>query len=457
MITTQGKKNRINLSDYPYEKDMKNRLLMADLSVFEVDVIHEILHSSLKIEIDQFAKSLSTSAKTLHPILDKLVEMKLLQYQDNVIEVNKEMRKYFESEILKYDDDFHADMEFIKGIPNKVPIHVLPQWYPIPKTSDDIFLSIIEKFFHTPKLYQRYLDELTFDEPIIREIMDDVYKSPELKIPCSHLIKKYSLKREQLEEFLLQLEFNFACCLSYNMAGDRWEEVITPFYEWKKFLKFEKDTTPSTIKDVENIQRTHPEDFGFVQDMTRILLAAQDTKIALEKNKLSKADIAQYLPEIKYDEMPQMYFQNLSDTILKIKFAQLKNNVLEPLEFANDWIKKPLLEQAMLLYRFAGANIQDKDIRAIEKSLKKVLKQGWVYFEDFLKGFTASIGDSEPVTLQCTGKRWKYVLPKYSPNELALVEATIFERLFHCGMVCTGKHNGKPCFMVTPFGQSTLD
>ncbi len=457
MIQGQTKKNRINLSDYPYEKDIKNRLLMADLTVFEVDVIHEILHSSIKIEIEQLAESLNTSPKKLVPVLEKLSKMKLLKVLDQQIEVNKEMRKYFESEIIKYDDEFQADMEFLKGLLNKVPIHVLPQWYPIPKTSDDIFLSIIEKFFHTPKLYQRYLDDLTFDDPILREIMNEVFASPDLKVQCKSLLKKYSLTREKLEEYLLLLEFNLACCLSYSMVDDKWEEVITPFYEWKKYLQFERDTHPVTIKDTENIVRTHPEDFGFVQDMTRILLAAQDKMITLVNNELSPENVKEFLPEVEFNKLPPYYIKKVIETLVKLKFLDIENNILETLDSANDWIKKPILEQAMLLYRFSGSHIQDKDIRSTEKSLKKVLKMGWIYFDDFIAGFTAPIGEVQPVSLQCTGKRWKYVLPKYSKGDINLIKTTIFERLFQSGMVCTGMHDGKACFMVTPFGKNTLD
>ena len=456
MIQAQIKKNRINLSDYPYEKDIKNRLMMAELSVFEVNVIHEILHSSLKIDIEHLTDALNCDPKKLKPVLEKLQNMKLLHVVDQQIEVNKEMRKYFESEIFKYDDDFQADMEFLRGLLNKVPIHILPQWYPIPKTSDDIFLSIIEKFFYTPKLYQRYLDDLIFEEPILRDIMNDVFASPELKVQSKTLLKKYSLTREKLEEYLLLLEFNLACCLSYTLIEDKWEEVITPFYEWKKYLQFERDSHPVTIREIENIERTHPEDFGFVQDMTRILLAAQDKIITLVDGQLSSADIKEFLPELEIDNLPKGYLKTVIDTLVKLKFLEIKNHILETQDSAIDWIKKPIPEQAMLLYRYSGSHIQDKDIRSIEKSLKKALNMGWIYFDDFLKGFTASIGDIQPVTLQCTGKRWRYVLPKYSPKDTALIQSTIFDRLFQCGMVSTGKYDGRLCFRVTPFGKNSL-
>ncbi len=441
------KKNRVLLADYPYVQDIENRLLMADLSVFEVDVIKEILLSSVRIEVDHLLDNLNTTRKKLDPALEKLNKMNLLTVNKDIIDVNKEMRKYYEFQIEKFDDDFHADFEFLRSLLNKVPIHVLPQWYPISKTSNDIFSSIVEKFFQTPKIYQRYLDDLTFDEPILRQIMDDLYQSPDLKLWCHSLLEKYSLSRIELEEYLLILEFNFVCCLSYNQNAGKWEEVITPFYEWKKYLQFQNETTPVQIKDVEKIVQTHSEEFGFVEDMTRALLAAQDVE------NLQMTMVGKYIPH----EKEPRYIQDLIDMLVTMGLASVDKNRLLPTDASDEWIKKPLKEQAMYLYRFSGSHIQDKDVRSTEKSLKQVMKSGWIYFDDFMKGFTSPIGDAQPVFLQCTGKRWRYILPKYTDRDIEVVRNTIFNRLFQCGMVKTGKHNDKLCFSLTPFGISSLD
>ena len=41
-------------------------------------------------------------------------------------------------------------MEFIQLLLRKVPIDILPTWYPIPRTSNSIFDSLIEKYMKTP-------------------------------------------------------------------------------------------------------------------------------------------------------------------------------------------------------------------------------------------------------------------------------------------------------------------
>ena len=66
------------------------------------------------------------------------------------------------------------------------------------------------------------------------------------------------------------------------------------------------------------------------------------------------------------------------------------------------------------------------------------------------------MGDSECVTLQRTGRRWKYVIPNYRVEDLSKIQNTIFGRLYESGIVAIGTHQNKPCFIVTPFGKSTL-
>ena len=150
MIQNPARKTKIELEDYPYRQDIEYRLLMSDLTLFEVDVIQEILYSSLSIPLNHLLEELNISRDKLAPILEKLTKMKLLQVHGDTIEVNKEMRKYYESQMPKFDDNFHADMNYLRGLLSKVPIHVLPLWYLIPRSSDDIFSSIIEKFLkHT--------------------------------------------------------------------------------------------------------------------------------------------------------------------------------------------------------------------------------------------------------------------------------------------------------------------
>jgi len=462
------KKNKIVLSDYPYQKDIENRLLMSELTLFEVDVLKEILDSSLKFFVSELAEFLDVTEEDVLPVLDKFSTVKLVQRQDKVVHVDKDMRRYYESQILKFDDLFEPDIEFLQGLLSKVPIHVLPNWYSIPRTSDNIIQSIINNHLATPKIYERYLNEIAFDDPVMKKIVKDLFATPDFKL-SSHVIKaKYNLDREQFEEIMLHLEFNFICCLGYNRNGDIWEEIVTPFYEWRTLLRFQRDTMPASIKDVETIQRTHSDDFGFVNDLTLLLKTAKSRHLTVELTKdkqwaLSPTDSVFVLPHIKN---PESYTTQLIKTILQLQMAEVKQNQLTLFKESDEWLNKDLREKAIHLYRtnlvllrYKGGAFStgEKDLREVEKSLKRVMKSGWILFDDYLKGFISPIGNSEQVVLENKGKRWRYVLPAMTEVNKTLIKNFIQEELFHSGIVTTGTYLGKFCFCVTPFGRLSID
>lgn len=372
MPNSAVRKNKIVLSDYNYRRDIENRLLMSNLTVFEVEVLKEIVHHSLKFSISSLAEQVGVSTTTLKETLQKLGGTKLFRLDASTIHVDKEMRKYYEAQLEKFEEDFKPDLDFIQSLLNKVPIHILPVWYAIPRGADHIFSSIIEKCLLTPKVYKRYLEELQFDQPILKDIIRDVYTAPDFRVSSSELIKKYNLSRETFEEHLLLLEYSFVCYLSYSKEGDEWTEVVTPFYEWMEYLQFEKCSTPSSIEAEKEIK----------------------------KNPASKAKIS----------------KKLSESIL----------------------------------------YTPRNLHEVEKSLARVLQSGWVYTDDFLKGFTGAIGDKEPVTLKNRGKRWRYTLPIYNEEELDFIKRIIHERFFQQGFVSTGVHEGRNCFCVTHLGRISI-
>ena len=58
MIEFSARKIKINLSDYDYEKDIENRLLIAEFSDFDREILEEILFSPLKISVKNFSKNM---------------------------------------------------------------------------------------------------------------------------------------------------------------------------------------------------------------------------------------------------------------------------------------------------------------------------------------------------------------------------------------------------------------
>lgn len=411
-------KNKIDLQDYSYKQDIEFRLMLSELTVFEVQLIEEILHHSLKIPIFDLQKALHVNYNEILPVLQKLLNLKLFKINKDTLEVNKEMRKYYEGYLAKFTDTFNPDLEYLRTLLNKLPIHVLPQWYAISRSSDDIFQSIIEKYFESPKQYQKYLHEIEFDEPILKQMQQMIFSAPDYKVYAKELQKKFKLTREELEEAILHLEYNFVCCLSYDQVGDVWEEVVTPYYEWKQYLQFLDETKPTKIEKFDEIERIHSEEFGFIEEMKRCL---KDQKHPNEEIKRS---------------------------VITFNLAE-KNG--KPTLLGKGWLNESLQEQAMTLYR-----LTDRETRLYEKSLNRVVGKGWIYFDDFIKGLIIPKGNFEGVSLQRMGKRWKYTIPSYSQEEIDFLETDLRGRLYQMGLVDVGTHEGKFCFSITPFGKTIL-
>ncbi len=437
MIVSPSKKNKISLTDYNYRRDIENRLLLSQFTVLEVEVLEEILNSSLTISSANLADEVEITVDKLVPILNKLSKTRLLTLQGDVITVDKEMRKYYDFLIQLFDDDFRPDMEFLQGLLRKVPIQVLPTWYSIPKTSDNIFSSLVEKSLLTPRIFERYVAELAIEDPIMLGIMEDVYASPDLKLRSRELREKYHLTRELFEEYMLHLEFNVLCCLSYNRIGDEWKEVVTPFAEWREYLQFKRESAPKGVEHPEEVVRHCPEDFGPLKDLETLI---RDGREALKNSS----------QVVLQGQAQEEYFSALGD-------------LADSLRLGDEWLAMSPEDRAIYLYRHPMGKLYpnpelatDRNIREIERSLRAYNKVGWTLFEDYLKGLSIAVGSAQEVALRKQGKRWRYAIPEYNADELELIRFTVLQRLCNLGMVATGHYRGKPCFKLTQFGTRAI-
>jgi hypothetical protein len=452
------RKNKINLADYPYKQDIKNRLLLADLTVFEVDVLKEIIHNSLKISIIELAEELEVNLPQLLTALNKLKDTQLFKQERMELIVDKDLRKYYETQLDKFDEHFEPDIEFIQSLLNKIPMHVLPLWYAIPRTSDHIFSSLIEKYLLTPSIYRQYLSEIQFDEPIVQSIVEDLYKSPSFKIASSELIEKYNLTREKFEEYILLLEFHFVCCIKYEQIDDSWHEIISPFQEWLDYLLIEEKIKLKPISEIFEIELVADKTpFSFILDLETILEACQNKKLPISEIK----------SVIKGSES---YLNHLIFKAGQVEFIQSDSTNICLTEKGISWLKKSPVEKSSILARdplniLASLTEMEqmvlstpRNMRLIEQTiLQKIPAKSWVYIEDFIRGFIAPLSEKEGVILKNKGKKWKYIFPAYSKKELTFIESIICERFFELGIVVMGIHNGKRCFSLTPFGRVALN
>lgn len=439
------RKNKIVLSDYPYQRDVESRLLFAHLNSAEAALLNELFNYSLFIPVSDLSATLDLSASAIEDILIKFSSSSLYRYDNGNVILNKALRRYYEGELAKFNQDFEPGMDYLQSLLNKVPPYVLPNWYALPRRCERMFPAIVEKYFANPKVYQRYLKELQFSHPAPGKIAEAVFASPDLKVDASSLQRMLSLSPREFHEWLLLLEFHFVCCLKYEHSEGMWREVVTPYHEWRDYLLFHRKTEASLIADSGNILRTHPRDFGFVEDLTLLLqhLKCRPLKVVRHRTgwTLSEIERQALFPH----QTASSYSHALIDKTLFMHFADIRSGQLIFLQPAEDWIPLPLIDKAMTMTRHP---IQ------VEKGLRRVLHGGWIYVEDFIHGFTGGLRSKETIALVNKGKNWKYHLPDYNDEERALIETTLCQRLFEAGIVATGTHCGKACFCVTPFGMS---
>ncbi|HEX4840172.1 MAG TPA: hypothetical protein VFU89_07005 [Rhabdochlamydiaceae bacterium] len=456
---TQHKKNKITLSDYNYRRDIENRLLLASFTAFEIAVLEEILYSPIKASIRKIAKNIEKTENEIVPILEILCQTGLFIIEGDSIVVDKETRKYFETEIEKFAPDFCPGMEFLQNILKKVPIHLLPIWYSIPRTSNNIFESLVEKYLHTPQIFQRYLLELTFGDPSLSAIAQDLFRSPTLTLSAKDVMKKYELSREKFEENMLILELHFVCCVKFQPSSCGWEETVAPFHEWREYLTFLKATTTEPITDTAKIERFRSHDFAFIEDLTAILQLVKKQSTPL--NPKGYAIMAARLQESPPN--PQ-YLDQLITKLQLLKLAEVVDDKLQATEPAAQWLEMRIENRTLYLYRHSLNKIQsvqlpphlttEKVIHDAEKAILRVLHTGWVFYDEFEKGVIVPFAEHTAATLKKCGKGWKYALPDYSPEEKTLIRAIVFEWLFEAGITAVGTYQGRDCFTVTVFGQS---
>lgn len=466
MLVTPNQKSKVVLSDYFYQRDIENRILLATLTPFDIKVLQEVLDSSLIFPICDIASNLKAPLTEVISTLERLQVTNLLRYDESKIYVDKEMRRYYEYQIEKFEEEFTPSLEYILRGLKRIPIQVLPNWYAIPKATDDIFESLIEKYFQTSKIYRRHLLDLQLEDPIALSILEDVYSAEDFTVQTSVLSEKYALTQEQLEEYLLLLEFNFVCCASYKRVGERWQAIVTPVYEWHQLLRFRRDTTPQPLSEDE-IALLHTDcEFVFLQDMRSLLQLVKQKTLSVEKKDvgwtLSAETPLSWIPMFLGEDR-ENYCAKIISRLLQLKLIEVHDYKLHATDLSEMWLKKRLQDQAIELHRPATAQknicfteVTEKKLRQVEKILRRVASAGWISFKDFFSGISEPLGEAQPIFLRKRGRRWSYVLPSYSSEDRRFLQEMIFGYLFELGVVAIGSHEENICFKVTPFGRTIL-
>lgn len=244
VLATLSKNSQISLEPISSKKEIELRLFFGQLEPFQVQVLQEILNSSLKIPLSDLADNLGITEKKLEPALDFFSKAGLFTRKNDALFVDKEKRKLFESQMAKFDEDFEPGIQYLQTVLNKVPLERVFDWYQLGKTTTNLLQSLIERIFQTPRLYERYLAELQFQDPVCRAIFAEMMASPELEISCAAVRKKHKLSPEKFEEIALLLELHLAAFVRYKKEGN----VLQPLAEWREFKLNLKNKLPKPLK-----------------------------------------------------------------------------------------------------------------------------------------------------------------------------------------------------------------
>lgn len=455
-------KSTIDLTDYNFKRDIDNRVVMSELSTDEAEVLDEILHQSLTFPLSELTEACDVSSDVVKQAIKKFSTVGLATQKEELIVVNKEMRQYYEVQIEKLDEKFVPDVNYVLSFLGRIPIHVLPKWYALPKSTDDIMSSVVETYFSTVKVYDRYLRKVKFENPILKEIMDDVFSAPSLLVRSRDLRKKYKLDRIEFEKVMLLLEFHFICFLSYRSIDGVWREVVTPLFEWSEYLMKEKNIVPKPVKG--NVSSRWKSPFAFVEGLTTLLKAAEKSPLPLEqkgkKYHISASAISSWFSDLENFSkgLERMVFR-----LLALDLAEEDQNQLVVTESGKHWLEMPVEEKAAFIHRLSpeqdlcsdASLLSERSVGRVEKSLRRY-PEDWVLLKDAYSAVLVPLRLTEGVSLSKEGRRWVYQTSNHDENELIFIENLITVRFAEEGIVEVGASGEETCIRITPFGRKII-
>lgn len=468
-------KPKIHLNDYDYKRDIQNRVLLSKLTPEEIEITEELTCSSSPISFKELESFLEKPKETIAATLRKIAPTSLCTTNGETIQIDKERRRLLEIDLQRFSSSFVPNFDFLHSLLKKVPLDTLMNWYPIPRTSNNIFESLIERYVKKPSSYARYLEELDLEDDTLNAIKRALISSPEGSLDGEDLQKKYRLSDEQLERAMILFEWHFVGSLHYEKEENQWKKVVSFFREWQQYLHYMESTKPSPFKDSSAIVLSRPHPFSFIEDLCTFLSLLLNEEVYLELNREE-----QWIPDLptshllakKWGSFPMdskedkerffSYCSRIIYRLLTIQFIAIRERKASVTDQVSSWLPLSLQEKATYLYRSilkcdplakqASESYGERAIRSIEKSLSRIEGESWVLWDAFERGITPSLGQDNRFELCRTGRHWAYTPPSYAKEEKQFIKAVLYNWFFEAGMIQTGTYKQQALLRPTPFG-----
>ena len=449
------KKIKINLEDYAYSQDLSHKILLSELSPQDSKILEEILFSSIKTTAQKLMEATSLSLEALNHALSLFKNCGLIKEEGDHLVIDKELRKYFDIEIQRFEDDFEPNIDFLVHLLKKIPIHVLPSWYALPRTSTHIFESIVEKHLQSPQIYQRLISEIQGQEPLLKPIIDVLFTSDELELSLEFLEAHFNFSKETLFQVTTLLEYNLVASVRYKKIDNAFKGFLTPFAEFKNYLNHLRKTEARTL-DEKEVQKITLSPFAFIEGMFTLIKCFKSKTYSYPLDRSSESELKEALAE---SELSYLDFEELMQKLLQTQLIDSKNNQINLNETSFNFISMKPESAALVLYRHPlnKPRLQlsipvEKGIRECEKAACRLLGKGWVLFEEFIEGIVVPLNEDGQVLLKKAGRQFSYVLPTYGHYEQEFLHHIFMDWFEKVGVIETGFYASKPCIRLTTLG-----
>lgn len=429
----------ISLSDYNASDDIENRLFVRQLTPASHVILEEILHSPLQTTLARIGGATEQPEEVVIAALEQLQQVGLLTLREQNIQVDKDKRKYFETLLEPFDEDFEPGMEYVQALLRKVPIHVLPTWYNTPKTASEIFASVVERLLATPQLYQRHLAELCAFDSELRRAYQIVINSPRLEVPAEVLREQLALDEREFESLLLRMEFQFVGAQIYRQRGHGWQQLIVPFKEWAAYVKHTRQIQ-DTVVPAEDVSAYGEGSYPVLRLMEQII-----------SGKTTIGEVQKAEPLLAPWALLALQSCGLIGCV--------DNNIVAT-GLGLEWLALGVEDRGVAIYRHAEfqppgcERIEDRYLREAEKSLQAALPGRWHDLDAFVQKSTAVLADNQAISLKKRGRHWYYSLPQHTETQKAFLQDLIWQWAPSCGLVTIGERDGKRCFKLSSLGES---
>lgn len=449
------KKIKVVLEDYPYVQDIQQRIVLNQASVSDIKVLEEILYSSIKTSYTHLLENTDLEPEELNHSLNFFKQAGLIKEEGDHLLIDKDLKKFFELEIQRFEEDFNPGIDFLAQIFKKVPIHILPIWYALPRTSTNIFESIIEKYFQTPQIYQRLLTEAQTHDLPLKQIIDLLFTSDLLELDLSFIQNKFNLGDQSLFQLIAQLEFNLIACVKYKQNQAHYQGVLTPFTEFKNYLLHLRQTESVSV-DEDKVNKITLAPFDFVEGLFTLIKAFKNKPFTYPLNRALEIELKEALAE---NNLSYLELEELIQKLIQVQLIEQKNGLITLNETSFSFMAMKPESAALVLYRHPlnkpkfTLNVSvEKAVRECEKAACRLIGKGWVLLEDFIKGLVIPLSEDQHVSLKKIGRKWQYHLPHYSPIDLEFIHFIFTNWFEKVGVVEQGFYNDKPCIRLTTLG-----